>query len=158
MRHLYGCGLRGHKPIQSKIKLSVLGCNMLTTCLLRVIAHLVPCSFLGTDRCSPFPGLQLFFLWSYWSSCDQWHSLKLGFSIFLPLMATVTMCAAAALSQSPHLSGSCAWLPASRACHWHVAGRVPVMWSFGQAVSLFSEASSETSQNLSWHVFKPWVS
>lgn len=74
---------------------------MLTTCLLRVVAHLVPCSFLGTDRCSPFPGLQLFFLWSYWSSCDQWHSLKLGFSIFLPLMATVTMCAAAALGQSP---------------------------------------------------------
>lgn len=150
MRHLYGCGLRGHKPIQSKIKLSVLGCNMLTTCLLRVIAHLVPCSFLGTDRCSPFPGLQLFFLWSYWSSCDQWHSLKLGFSIFLPLMATVTMCAAAALSQSPTS------VVAVPGCQHPLL--VTGMWSFGQAVSLFSEASSETSQNLSWHVFKPWVS
>lgn len=79
----------------------MLDCNMLTTLLIESNGTPVPCSFLRTDRSSPFPALQLLLLRSHQSSCDQSHSLKLGFSIFLPLMATVTMCAAAALSQPP---------------------------------------------------------
>lgn len=99
MKHLYGCGLHRHKLIQCEIKLSMLDCNVLTTCLLRVIAHLSLAPFEELTGAALFSGVQLLLLRSHQSSCDQSHSLKLGLSIFLPLMATVPMCAAAALSQ-----------------------------------------------------------
>lgn len=100
------------------MKLTVLDCNM----LIENNCTPVPLSFSRTDRSSLLPGLQLLLLWSHQSSCDQSHSLKLGFSIFLPLMATVTMCAAAALSQPPAASVPC--LALERYLAWGVSPRL----------------------------------
>jgi len=60
-----------------------------------------------------FPGPWLPLLWSYRSSCDQSRSLKLGSTVFLPIMVTLAMSAAAALRPVMSFSSRLAWCKVS---------------------------------------------